>query len=171
MGSSFLCQERKCLKYNEQKGEKNNKADHSMLPWSCHGADAAGFTELTHRSGLESSYCVWDCDLIIPVTGLVERVLSEGWRIKTHGLGETEEENSKNTVLVFKVSATESSISRVWNKPPHTLPLWNSARLWKIKTQDGIKLQNLKYYFLKSVTSIVTDIIAYNTLFLKYTLV
>lgn len=110
-----------------KKARRNRKHNHSRVFRSCHGAGAAVSDKLTHGSGLKSSYCVWGCGLIIPVTGHVEQVVPQGWRMKQQadGFGETVKEkhqNKKKKVLVLEVSSTESPISPVWKKPSHRRP-------------------------------------------------
>ena len=136
---------------------KKIEADHSSLPWSCHGAGASGSSKPTHGSGLESGYCV--CDTA--VHELLEQDVTRGWRMKQMVLGKWRRNTAENTVLVFKVSANESQNSPVWKKkkrPPHTFHLWNSAKLWRLTTLDSFEPQNLKCYS-ESVTSTLTDVI------------
>lgn len=134
----LICGKLISLPSNKKKARGNSKHNHSRLPCSFHSAWAALSDKLTHGSGLKSSYYMWGCGLIIPVTGHVEQVVPKGWRMKQRadGFGETVEENSENTVLVFKVSATESPISSMWKKTPHTFHLWNSTKVWRFKTLD-----------------------------------
>lgn len=124
-----------------------------MLPWSCHCAGAAGST---HSSGLESSYCVWDCHIIIPVTGLVD--VKWGWEIKQMVLGK---ENSKNTVLVFKVQLSHRSLP--CGKSLHILSTCETApncggSKHRAVTSCRILLYNVQFLY---------SLMLYNTFYLK----
>lgn len=105
---------------------------------------AAGSIKLTHGSGLESGYCKWDCGPIVPVTGLVEGVASGGWMKQQ---ADSFRGKTTKTLSLFLKCNWVTNLSR--KEPPHIFHMWNSAKLWRIKTQDSFKLQDLKYNFKK----------------------
>ena len=119
---------------------KHSRSDRSTLHWSRPGAGSAGSTELIHVSGLENSYCVWACHVIIPVRRLTEWVVTEGWRAKQMVLGKQRKKTAKTLSLFLKwVQLTHRSVP-CGNKTLHTFHLWNSAKLWRITTQDGFRI-------------------------------
>ena len=138
---NFLCQETKCFQKQSAKGGNIAEVTAARYTGRVLVQDLLVplnlFTFLVWRT---ATVCEHAFIIIIPVRRLTEWVVTEGWRAKQMVLGKQRKKTAKTLSLFLKwVQLTHRSVP-CGNKTLHTFHLWNSAKLWRITTQDGFRI-------------------------------